>query len=355
MQPGFFDADNRLAQLSKLGDPLEVLACTIPWDEFAALLRDVHEKERKSNAGRKPFDALLMFKVLVLQTYYNLSDDQVEYQIRDRLSFMRFLGLQIEDRVPDAKTVWLFRERLAELGLTERLFDRFADVLEAHGYQARKGQIIDASIVKAPVQRNRREDNEKIKRGEVPEGWSKNKRRQKDSDARWTKKHGKSYYGYKNHISVDAEHKLIRKYVATPANVHDSQAFDEVIDVENADPQLWADCAYRSEETEQALEAAGYESHIHEKGQSNAALTPEQQERNRERSRIRVRVEHVFGSQENEQGGKFLRTIGLARAKVKIGLMNLLYNFRRFVYLEDRKGSAAAVSYTHLTLPTTPY
>jgi len=344
MQPGFFDADNRLAQLSKLGDPLELFACTIPWGEFSEPLKRVHEKERKSNAGRKPFDPLLMFKVLVIQTYYNLSDDQVEYQIRDRLSFMRFLGLKIEDAVPDAKTVWAFHERLKALDLIDPLFARFEDVLSAHGYEARKGQIIDASIVQAPVQRNRREDNEKIKRGEVPADWSEAKRRQKDTDARWTKKHAKSYYGYKNHISIDAEHKLIRAYRATPANVHDSQAFDAVLDFDNADPRVWADSAYRSEETEQALDEAGFESHIHEKGQSNAPLSPAQQERNRERSKTRVRVEHIFGSQENEQGGKFLRTIGLARAAVKIGLMNLVYNFRRFVYLQSRKSRASAAA-----------
>jgi len=344
MQPGFFDADNRLAQLSKLGDPLELFSCTIPWNEFSAPLRRVHAKERKSNAGRKPFDPLLMFKVLVIQTYYNLSDDQVEYQIRDRLSFMRFLGLKIEDAVPDAKTVWAFRERLKALDLIDPLFVRFDDVLTAHGYEARKGQIIDASIVKAPVQRNRREDNEKIKRGEVPADWSETKRRQKDTDARWTKKHAKSYYGYKNHISVDAEHKLIRTALTTPANVHDSQAFDAVLDFDNADPQVWADSAYRSEDTEQVLAEAGFESHIHEKGQSNAPLRAEQNERNRGRSKIRARVEHIFGSQHHEQGGKFVRTIGLARAAVKIGLMNLVYNFRRFVYLQGRKSSASAAA-----------
>lgn len=344
MQPGFFDADNRLAQLSRLGDPLEVLACTIPWEDFAELLGGVHEKERKSNAGRKPFDPLLMFKVLVLQTYYNLSDEQVEYQIRDRLSFMRFLGLQIEDRVPDAKTVWLFRERLKALELIEPLFERFGDVLAARGYEAKTGQIIDASLIKVPVQRNSRGDNAKIKAGEVPTDWPENKCRQKDTDARWTKKNGKSTFGYKNHINVDAEHKLIRDYEVTPANVHDSQAFDAVLDFDNADPRVWADSAYRSEETEQALADAGFESHIHEKGQSSAPLTKEQQARNHERSKVRVRVEHVFGSQENEQGGKFLRTIGLARAALKIGLMNLVYNFRRFVYLEARRSSAPAVA-----------
>jgi len=344
MQPGFFDAENRLAQLSKLGDPLEVLSCTIPWQEFADLLSAVHEKQRKSSAGRKPFDALLMFKILVLQTYYNLSDEQVEYQIRDRLSFMRFLGLAIEDPVPDAKTVWVFRERLKALGLVERLFSRFAAVLAAQGYEARQGQIIDASIVKAPVQRNSREENAQIKRGEVPEDWSQEKRRQKDVDARWTKKRGKSDYGYKNHIGVDVENKLIRDYEVTPANVHDSQVFDQVLDFENPDPRVWADSAYRSEEAELALAGAGFESHIHEKGQSNAPLSDAQNAHNRQRSKIRVRVEHIFGSQENEQGGKFLRTIGKARAAVKIGLANLVYNFRRFVYLENRKRWASAVA-----------
>jgi len=308
------------------------------------LLQKGHEKKRKSKAGRKPYDPVLMFKVLILQSLYNLADDQVEYQIRDRLSFMRFLGLKIEEAVPDAKTVWLFRERLKRHGLIEPLFNRFADVLEAQGYLARQGQIIDASIVKAPIQRNRREENENIKRGEVPADGSQNKRRQKDTQARWTKEHGKSYYGYKNHISVDAPHKFIRTYAVTPANVHDSRVFDSILDMENADPQVWADSAYRSEQTEAALAGAGFESHIHEKAQSNAALSEEQQTRNRERSKIRARVEHTFGSQQNEQGGKLVRTIGLARAAVKIGLMNLTYNMRRFVYLENRKGGASAIA-----------
>ncbi len=105
------------------GDPLERLAAVIPWESFRTLLARVHEKERKSNAGPQPLDGVLMFKVLILQSLYNLSDNQVEYQIRDRLSFARFLGLGMEDEVPDATTVWRFRERLEELGLMESWFD----------------------------------------------------------------------------------------------------------------------------------------------------------------------------------------------------------------------------------------
>lgn len=176
--------------------------------------------------------------------------------------------------------------------------------------------------MRAPIQRNSREENRRIKEGEVPEAWSAAKREQKDVEAHWSKKHGKSYYGYKNHLSVDAEHKLVRDFEVTAANVHDSQVFDEVIDPDNVDPEVWADSAYRSEATEARLEAAGYLSHIHEKGQAGQPLSEAQNRDNRERSKVRSRVEHVFGFQENSMGGKLVRTIGLARARIKIALMN---------------------------------
>lgn len=343
-QPGFFDIDRRLESISRMGDPLERLAAEIPWELFRALLEKVHEKDRKSAAGRKPLDVVVMFKVLILQTLYNLADEAVEYQIRDRLSFMRFLDLEMYDSVPDGTTVWRFRERLKELELIKPLFDRFGDYLAQAGLEARQGQIIDASIVPVPIQRNRREENRRIKAGEVPEDWDEHKRRQKDTDARWTEKHGKSYFGYKNHIDVDVEHKLIRNYQSTAANVHDSQVFDDIIDPENADPQVWADSAYRSEATEAALGGAGYESHICEKAQSNQPLSDAQQAANRRRSKVRARVEHVFGFQQNSLGGKLIRTIGQARAAVKIGCMNLTYNLMRYLQLTKPKVAAPALA-----------
>jgi IS5 family transposase len=342
-QRSFFDLENRLQSVSQVGDPLERLAAAIPWECFRPLLVQVHEKERKSNAGRKPLDVVLMFKVLILQTLYNLADAQVEYQIRDRLSFARFLGLGIEDEVPDATTVWRFRERLKELDLMGVLFDRFGDYLAAEGYQAKQGQIVDASLVPVPIQRNSREENRRIKAGEVPEDWSPAKRAQKDVEARWTKKRGKSTFGYKNHIDVDAAHKLIRTFEVTPAQVHDSQVFDDLIDPDNEDPEVWADSAYRSEETEAVLEDGGYASHICEKGQAGKPLSAEQQATNRQRSKIRARVEHVFGFQQNSLGGKLIRTIGLARARVKIGLRNLSYNLMRYLQItKHRSGVPAA-------------
>ena len=157
-QLGFFDADKRLEALSAKGDPLEVIDRLVPWESFRAEIEAVvltPDELKKSSAGRKPFDAILMFRMLVLQALNNLSDEQVEYQVRDRLSFSRFLGLAIEDSIPDATTLWLFREKLARAGLIEQLFDRFDQHLAAKGYMARGGQIIDASIVLVPTQRNR--------------------------------------------------------------------------------------------------------------------------------------------------------------------------------------------------------
>jgi IS5 family transposase len=147
-----------------MGDPLELLAAVIPWESFRPLLARVHEKERESNAGRKPLDGVLMFNVLILQSLYNLSDKQVGYQIRDRLAFPRFLGLGIEHEVPDATTVWRSRERLKELGLMESLFERFGDPLSDESFQAKQGQIIYASIISVPIQRNSREETEAVLR-----------------------------------------------------------------------------------------------------------------------------------------------------------------------------------------------
>ena len=215
---------------------------------FRPLLESLYKQSDPRKGGRPPFDAVLMFKVLVLQDFYKLADDQTEFQIRDRYSFCRFLGLAPEGRVPDAKTIWLFRERVKQAQLIERLFEAVLMQIEAAGLSARKGQIVDAALVPVPRQRNSRDDNARIKRGEDPEDWPENKRRQKDVQARWTKKHGKSHYGYKNHISVDRQHKVIRKYAVSSAEVHDSHVFEVLLDEHNSSADVWADSAYNAGE-----------------------------------------------------------------------------------------------------------
>jgi transposase, IS5 family len=235
--------DNRL---DKLGNPLLALDKTIDWDAFRKTLNRVNRKQTKGHAGAKPKDVMMMFKGLVIQNLYGLSDDQLEYQIEDRRSFQRFMGLNNHQRSPDAKTFWLFRNRLSELELADKLFDELSRQLNKAGYIARQGQIIDASIVPAPVQRNTREENARIKQGDIPKDWEANKRNQKDVDARWTKKHGKSHYGYKNHINVDNKNKLIRRYDVSDASVHDSTIFEALLDADNSSADVWADSAYRS-------------------------------------------------------------------------------------------------------------
>ena len=233
-QLGFFDTEKRLAALSAKGDPLEAIDRLVPWESFRADIEAVvltPDEVKKSNAGRKPVDAIVMFRMLVLQALHNLSDEQAEYQVRDRFSFTRFLRLGIEDGIPDATTLWLFREKLAKAGVVEKLFERFDQHLAAQGYMARGGQMVDATIVPVPKQRNGRDENETVKAGQTPAAWETKpaKLRQKDRDARWTKKQGKSFFGYKNHVNADAKHKLIRRYEVTDAAVHDSQPLDELL------------------------------------------------------------------------------------------------------------------------------
>ena len=338
-QMGFFDLSDRYASLDAKKDPLVEIDAVVPWEEFRSILDEVWRKpdaERKSRAGRKPMDTVLMFKTLLLSALYNLSDDQIEYQVRDRLSFMRFLGLSLADRVPDAKTVWLYRDALAQAGKVEELFRQFDGYLARQGYIARGGQILDASIVAGPRNHNTRDENAAIKKGENPEHWENKpaKRSQKDVDARWTKKHGKSHYGYKNHVNVDRRHKLVRRYRVTDAAVHDSQVLDDILDPDNTASDVWADSAYRSAAIEATLDEKGLKSRIHRKGRRNKPLSERETQGNKTRSKVRARVEHIFGSQSNDMGGTLVRSIGLVRAKARIGLKNLAYNMRRLVQLE---------------------
>jgi IS5 family transposase len=340
---GFFDLHCRLEELSAGGDPLVRLNAAIDWELFRPELETLGPSERKSPAGRPPFDPVLMFKILVLQSLYNLSDDAAEYQIRDRLSFMRFLGLSLDSRVPDAKTVWLFREKLTRAGLTERLFARFDAHLKAEGFAARKGQIVDASIVPAPRPRNTREENEAIQSGQTPAAWMDKPAlsRQKDLDARWTKKRGQLYFGYKNHLNVDVQHKLIRLWAVTNASVHDSQLIHELMDEDNTGQALWADSAYQGEPVAKALKARGICTYLQAKGQRGRPLTEWERMGNQIKSRVRSRVEHVFGMQSMRAGGRLIiRTVGLARARCKIGLRNLAYNLTRFEWLTRKRAAS---------------
>ena len=337
VQGGFFDADMRLMDISKQGDPLEKLDKHINWEVFRPTLERTFEAEEKdvSKGGRPPYDYVMMFKILVLQHLYSIADERTEFAIKDRLSFMRFLGLTLKDRVPDEKTIWLFRETLTRRGAMSKLFNRFNRHLDRNGLIAHKGSIVDASFVEVPRQRNSRDENDDIRNGETPEGWEDEpeKRRQKDVDARWTQKNGERHFGYKNHVKVDKKSKLITSYTTTDASVHDSQTLDDLLDKKDAHHELYADSAYKSKEIDKKLRRRKIRNRIHEKGYRNHPLTEAQGEKNRLKSRTRARVEHVFGFMVNTMGGGFIRCIGRIRAEAMIGLKNLVYNLCRSAQL----------------------
>jgi IS5 family transposase len=279
-----------------------------------------------------------MFKLLILQQLYNISDEALEYQVKDRLSFMEFLNLGLEDRVPDSKTIWLFRQRLKEQNKIEPLFEKFSSYLNQQGYQAKGGQIMDATLIPVPKQKITKQEKKELKQGNIPEAWQDNphKMAQKDLDAKWTKKHGQSYFGYKNHINIDVDYGFIRQYVVTDASVHDSQVLTHLLDDLNAGSGVWADSAYRSAGIEWLLSFLTWASHIHERPYRNHPLSDEQKEKNKERSKTRSHIEHVFGAWVMQMGGKWLRSIGLERAKVNLGLKNLTYNFLRLIFWETQ-------------------
>lgn len=332
---GLFDYEFQLEKINKHQPPLQKLNKTIDWEMFRETIEEAFIKEdRKSNAGRKPYDKLLMFKILILQRYYNLSDEQTEFQIKDRLSFLQFLGLQIGNDVPDEKTIWLFKEQLKEKGLSKKLFELFTAKLISNGIVAKEGTIVDASFVNVPKQRNTRDENRQIKENEVPQSFENNphKKAQKDCDARWTTKGGQREYGYKDHISSDQKTKLITKYEVTPASTHDSQVIKELID-EN-DKVAHADSAYKSEETEQYLKEKNVKSKIIKRAYRNKPLTNAEHKENYKHSKTRVRVEHIFGTLTSQMNNALnLTSIGIDRIKSSIGLMNLTYNLVRYEQL----------------------
>ncbi len=201
--------------------------------------------------------------------------------------------------------------------------------------QAKGGQIIDATIVPVPIQRNTREENKDIKEGMIPEEWEETPDRlqQIDRDARWTKKNGKSYHGYKNGICVDVQRGITRRYDFTPANVHDSQLLPSLLDPENSCDIVWGDSAFAGRKFDELLELAGYQSNIHEKGSRFNPLDADDKERNKKKSKVRAKVKHVFGGMVTWMNGKLTIRIGLPRTKAWWGLQNLTFNLIRYIQI----------------------
>lgn len=336
-QKGIFDEAEKLEALAGYRNPLEKIASVIDFElfrdelEFLTAIKIRDEKK----GGRPAYDVVLMLKVMIIQHLYNLSDDETEFQIFDRLSFTRFLGLSLNDDVPDAKTIWVFKDRLGSDGV-KHLFKLLNKTLTGEGLIVKKGKMVDATIVEVPRQRNTREENKQVKKGEVPQAWQNNehKLRQKDTDARWVKHHGQSYFGYKNHVKVDEKSKLICSYEVTPASVHDSLALKDLLEKNDKNQRFHGDSAYRSSEIETMLRKKKITSRIHEKGYREAPMTKAVMKRNKIRSKTCARVEHVFATMEKSMGGIFAEIRSLVRTEIRLGLVNLTYNLLRLNQLK---------------------
>lgn len=322
-------------------NPLTRLSEWIDFERFRRPLEVAFGYDRTVSAtkrgGRPPFDVVLMLKVLLLQSFYNLSDDQVEYQINDRISFRQFLGLTASSRIPDAKTIWLFRDKLQNNKALDRVFEQLNSHLAARGVIVNKGQLIDASFVEVPRPRNSREENAHIKEsGEAPAEWSDNKKRQKHVEARWTKKGNERYCGYKNHVLADRRSKLITSWKLTDAAQADSSQVENVLRDwwrYLSGQGLWADSAYIGAAVEEVLKRYGMKGHINERGFRNHPLTEKQKQSNRQKSKSRARVEHIFAFITNSMNGMESRLRSFARVEVAVAMKNLTYNLCRLTQL----------------------
>jgi transposase, IS5 family len=316
-QGGLFDYHQHCAELAARGTSLDRLKAAVAWEAFRGTLEKHLAYEDGTKGGRPAWDPVLMFQVLVLQKFHGLSDAQTEFQILDRFSFQRFLGLRAGDAAPDEKTIWVFKERLGAAGL-RALFELFHAQLAAQGLIGQQGKIVDATFVEAPRPRAARQP------GHPPAA------RQQDADARWTEQGGQAHYGYKNHAKADALSKIVEDYTVTPANVHDSQRLDEL--AAPGDRVIYADSAYSGAPNAEKLAAKKLTGFILAKATRHHPLSKGQQKLNRLKSAIRCRVEHVFARLAHWRADRFRRR-NLQRAEFEIGLSNLVYNLDRYAYL----------------------
>ena len=355
MEPqSLFSLNDHLKALSAHGDPLEVLERTVDFEYFRGWLVEGLGYGDGSKGGRPPFDPVAMFKILILQAQHTLSDARTEFMIRDRLSWLRFLGFSLGDRTPDENTIRHFRNRLTETGTLKRVMKAFDWQLQKKGYIPMAGQIIDASLVPAPKQRNTEGEQQAIKAGKTAsEIWPDEpaKAAQKDTEARWTLKIGGKQrfredgtplplialpvFGYKTHISIDRRFGFIRAAAVTSASHADGRMLPHLIDRQNTSSAVWADTAYRSQGNEAWLADRMLTSHIHRRKPKGKPMPRATAQANAAKSAIRAKIEHVFAHQKN-RFGLFIRTIGLLRAEAKLTLANLAYNFDRLIFQEKR-------------------
>ena len=339
---GLFDFEDRMREIASK-DPLARLADVVDWEVFRAPVENAVQKTPKAPGGRPRFDAVIMFKTIVIQRLYHLSDAQTEFMIRDRLSFMKFVGVDLYDDIPDEKTIWRFKEEMITAGVMDQLWAIFNRELDRLGVKASRGKIIDASIVEtvgAPRKKQKSTDSDAPSVADTDSETAEesstriSRERQTDTDARWTVKRKKAYYGYKNHIKIDAKTKLVVADVVTYASVHDRVILPKLLDeATDKDCELYADKGYAGAGSKVEVYDVGAKARIMHKGKRNAPVTDEQKAENRTWAKIRSRVEHVFGDQRTSMRFTGVRSRGFPRAEFTIRMNNLVYNLKRLGFL----------------------
>lgn len=304
-QSGLFSLSDLLKRLSANGEPLEELVLIVDFEGFRVIRGNALAY---SKGDRPPYDCVAMFKILILAAQSNVADTRMEYQIRDRLSWLRFLGFDLGAPTPDTNTIRLFREKLTDAGTLQVLFDAFDHRLRTNGYLAMGGQIVDATLIAVPKQRNTQDEKDSIKAGKAArEVWPNKlaKTAQKDVDARWTVKFVQARVAANGKPKTDIaipSFGFIRQAVVTHGARHNGTQRREVVTTNNTASDVWADTAYRSKTYEAWLAANGRVSRIHRKKPQGRPRSEALRAANRAKSKIRARVEHAFAQQKPAYG-----------------------------------------------------
>jgi len=289
---------------------LERISGLLDWGRLEALLGGVYA----SATGRPSYPPLVLFKVLLLQGWYGLSDPAMEEALADRLSFRRFAGLGLEEAVPDHSTISRFRTLLAERGLAEAAFEEVASQLDGRGVMIKAGTLIDATVIEAAAAEPPRQKG--------------GGRSEADPDAAWVKRaDGSARFGYKLHAAVDLGTGIVRRAAVTPANVADVDLGHEL--VIGDERTVYADKGYVGPRLRERLRAGGIRDRVQQKAQKNKPLTPRQHRRNRLIGRIRGRIEGVFGALKRSYGLARMRYMGLGRNAAATFLTLIAWNLAR--------------------------
>jgi len=301
-------ADAFVKAYSRGGGFLEEIAKTFEWAAFEVVMRPLHS----SSDGAPAYPPLTMFKIVLLQQWYGLSDPQAEEAVRDRLSFRRFCGVPLDEETPDHSSIWRFRQRIAKLGLSEKLLAEVNRQLDARGLMVKRGTLVDATIIAAAVK------PPKFEEGQVNE---------RDPEASFTKKNGETYFGYKAHLAVDEESGFVRQAEMTSADLHDSQRGQAMI--QGDEEAYYADKAYDSEALREELKTRGIKDRIAYKARRNKPLKNWQVWFNKTASSIRVGVERANATMKNWYGMARVRYLGVKRNNCQLQFVAMAMNMKR--------------------------